>query len=153
MTPSAAAEQLAAATERLRRLSARLWRHIERDLGMSAMHAHVLEAIGNGATQVSAVADACGRHVSSASRIVDTLVGRGLVTREEDPEDRRAVVLGLTAEGEHAAGLIADRHHAFLRRVLGNMPPDEVQALAATLSRFAETAERTVDEELAGAER
>lgn len=148
MTRADAAEQLAAATERLRRLGARVWRHIEDELGLSPMHAHVLEAIGEGATQVSTVADACGRHVSSASRLVDTLVGRGLVTRVEDAADRRAVVLGLTAEGRRAATRITEVQRSFLARVLDRMEPDDVAALTATFARFAEAAELTADEEL-----
>lgn len=147
MTHTTAAQQLAEATERLRRIGARVWRRIEQDVGLGPMHAYVLEAIAQGATQVSAVADTCGRHVSSASRLVDALVGRGLVTRIEDPSDRRAVVLGLTESGERAARRIAAAHHAFIADVLSRMPPRDVEALTQTLTRFAETAERTVDEE------
>lgn len=153
MTRSAAAEQLAVATERLRRLGARLWRRIEQDLGMSAVHAHVLEAVSDGATQVSMVADICGRHVSSASRIVDTLVGRGLITRQEDPTDRRAVVLALTDEGECAADRITEVHQDFLTDVLDRLAPEDVELLSATLTRFADAVEQTAQERLAAADR
>lgn len=148
MTHPAATDQLAAATERLRRLSARLWRRIEHDLGLSPVHAHVLEAIAGGATQVSTVAEECGRHVSSASRLVDALVGRGFVTRVEDPSDRRAVVLGLTGSGRRAVRSIVDAHRDFLAMVLVRMDDADVDTLAATLTRFADAAERTADEEL-----
>lgn len=148
MTTHHDVDRMAAATERLRRLSSRLWRHLEAELGLSPVHAHVLEVIADGATQVSTVAEACGRHVSSASRLVDTLVSRGLVTRVEDPTDRRAVLLGLTAAGSRTTARIAEAHRAFLAEVLARMEPDDVTALTASLESFAEAAERTADEEL-----
>lgn len=148
---STATEELAAATERLRRLGARLWREIEQELGLSPVHAHVLEAIDEGATQVSTVAEVCGRHVSSASRLVDALVSRGLVTRVEDRHDRRAVVLGLTDEGEDAIRGIATAHREFLGRVVDRMDDADVKLLAATMSRLADTAELVAEEELGAA--
>lgn len=143
----AATEELAAAIERLRRLGARLWRQIEQELGLSPVHAHVLEAIDEGASQVSSVAEICGRHVSSASRLVDALVSRGLVTRVEDPADRRAVLLDLTDEGERTIRGIAAAHREFLGRVVARMDDADVDALAASMSRLADTAERVAEEE------
>ncbi len=37
---------------------------------------------------------------SSATGIVDNLVGRGLVSREDDPRDRRRVICQLSPEGQ-----------------------------------------------------
>lgn len=139
--------ELAAAMERMRRVGARIWRHIEDEFGLTPMHAHVLEAIDEGATQVSAVADVCSRHVSSASRLVDALVSRGLVLRDEDPDDRRAVILSLTPDGERAAARITRTHHSFLAGVLDRMDPDDVKVFTAAFSRFTEAAERTAEED------
>lgn len=60
---------------------------------------------------------------SSPSRLVDRLVGMGLVQRQEDPDDRRFVTLSLTAEGvtaERRAAAVQERLHATLADWGGN---------------------------------
>lgn len=60
----------------------------------------ILSGIERGRHYSSKLADF--GHISrpAISRSVDSLVGKGLVTRLPDPADRRHVVLELTAEGE-----------------------------------------------------
>ncbi len=48
---------------------------------------------------LSDVADHMGLTLPSMSKMMDGLVTRGLVARQEDPHDRRRVTLALTAEG------------------------------------------------------
>jgi DNA-binding MarR family transcriptional regulator len=50
--------------------------------------------------QVSDLAEAFGVSVPSMSRAVDALVKGGLATRVEDPEDRRARRVAITAKGK-----------------------------------------------------
>lgn len=79
---------------------------VESQLALSAPHLAAIEAIAKGATKVGDVASFTRTHVSSASRAVDALVEAGLALRDEDPSDRRAVILTLTDEGRA-------RHEAF----------------------------------------
>jgi DNA-binding MarR family transcriptional regulator len=51
------------------------------------------------ARTVRQLAERIGRSVSATSRLVDQLVGAGLVDRREDPADRRAKRLTLTEQG------------------------------------------------------
>ncbi len=51
------------------------------------------------AVSLSELADHIGLTLPSMSRMIDGLVERGLVSRTEDPEDRRRVVLCLTGAG------------------------------------------------------
>lgn len=51
---------------------------------------------------LSAVAEHLGFTLPTASRLVTGMVGKGLVTREECPDDRRQKSLGLTARGRAA---------------------------------------------------
>jgi len=64
----------------------------------------LLELGGLGRTaetwQVGDLAEALGVSVPSMSRAVDALVKEGLATRVEDPEDRRARQLAITAKGK-----------------------------------------------------
>ncbi len=60
----------------------------------------ILREIHHGMCSVSRLADE--RHISrpAISRLVDLLVNKNLVTRLENPDDRRHVSLSLTAQGE-----------------------------------------------------
>jgi DNA-binding MarR family transcriptional regulator len=64
----------------------------------------LLELGGLGRTaetwQVGDLAEALGVSVPSMSRAVDALVKEGLATRVEDPDDRRARQLAITAKGK-----------------------------------------------------
>jgi len=53
-----------------------------------------------GPSRMSAIASAAGIAPSTATGIVDHLVAKGLVLREDDPQDRRAVICKLSSEGQ-----------------------------------------------------
>jgi DNA-binding MarR family transcriptional regulator len=55
----------------------------------------------HGPQAVGAVADALRIRQPTASHLLDRLVQSGLVTRAEDPEDRRRTLVRLASEGEH----------------------------------------------------
>lgn len=139
------AAQLAAvweSIERLQRSAGRLEEQLGQELGLTDMTATALAAVADGARTVSAVAEACGRHVSTASRIVDGLVERQLVRREEDPADRRAVRLTLTPQGASAAERVLELNHELLAESLAELDPRDVDELARILSAFAAAVER-----------
>jgi MarR family transcriptional regulator for hemolysin len=53
----------------------------------------------NKGASLSAVADHMGLTLPSTSRLVDVLITRRLLTREDNPADRRRVKLGVTSRG------------------------------------------------------
>jgi len=53
----------------------------------------------NKGTSLSAVANHMGLTLPSTSRLVDGLIARGMLTREDNPADRRRVKLGVTNHG------------------------------------------------------
>jgi len=53
----------------------------------------------NKGTSLSAVANHMGLTLPSTSRLVDGLLARGMLTREDNPADRRCVKLGVTNHG------------------------------------------------------
>lgn len=59
---------------------------------------HLVEQAGT--ARVSDLASELTLSASATSRLVDGLVERGFLERAEDPEDRRAKVLKLSAEGQ-----------------------------------------------------
>lgn len=72
--------------------------------------------------QVSDLAEVFGASVPSMSRAVDALVKEGLATRVEDPDDRRARQVRITAKGKQ------------LVETLVTVRQTGMQAFAATLS-------------------
>jgi DNA-binding MarR family transcriptional regulator len=79
-------------------------------------------------------------NVSTAMRMVDRLVAAGFVSRSENPQTRREVVLCLTPDGEQlVVGVLAHRR-AEIGRLLAQMPGGSCDALAAGLRTFTKTA-------------
>ena len=90
------------------------------------------------------LARAAGVSAPTATRMVDGLAARGIVTREPAPDDRRAVRIALTAEGR-AAVLDRRAHQLDRRRALfDRLSPSERRAAAKVLARLA-TAYEEID--------
>jgi DNA-binding MarR family transcriptional regulator len=85
------------------------------------------------ALRMGALAEALGVSVATASRTVDTLEARGLVRRETDPVDARAVRVAPTARGrrEHAARRA--RFVDALERLMDELSEHERRQLAESL--------------------
>lgn len=64
--------------------------------------------------------------------LVDRLVAKGLVERQECPSDRRARYAALTPEGEALIARIFPSHAAMIERAVGALNSEE-QAVAASL--------------------
>jgi len=71
--------------------------------------------------------------------VVKNLERRGLVKREQDPEDRRFFSLHLTAKGKKLISEVFPRHAAEITRVLDALSPEE-QAQFARLAKKLGTA-------------
>lgn len=79
---------------------------------LTAAQAGVLFSIPNeGGASVNAVAEGVGLVQSAASVLVQRLEHAGLVERQTDPADRRAVLLTLTARGRAVRSRAAERAH------------------------------------------
>jgi DNA-binding MarR family transcriptional regulator len=87
---------------------------------------------------VMALSDRLGLSLPAVSRAVESLVRRGDVTREEDPDDRRCRRLAPTARGRRTwDGLMALRVAA-VRRFVDELEPGEREALADALRPIVE---------------
>ncbi len=67
------------------------------------------------------LADHCMLTRPAVTELVDGLVADGYVRREESPDDRRAVVLSLTASGRRAIERFEDRFAEALKGVLAHL--------------------------------
>jgi DNA-binding MarR family transcriptional regulator len=77
----------------------------------------------------------------SITGIVDKLEDRGLVERVRSREDRREVLIAITAKGDHAYQKGKDLHRQFVERALSNLKPGEVDELAGLFKKFADASD------------
>lgn len=102
-----------------------------------------LMVLGDGAVRtVGEVGAVLGRSMSATSRLLDQLVKRALVDRTEDPNDRRAKHVTISADGrKFLASLMRQRARAELR-LLAHLSADERAAALRGLALLREAAMR-----------
>lgn len=87
---------------------------------------------------VSDVAEGLAISRAAATNLVERLVRKGLVVREENPEDRRQVFIRLSDRGrELLTGILASQRDYF-QNILARMEPENVAALKQGLRAFLE---------------
>lgn len=86
--------------------------------------------------KVTDVADFLGVTNAAASRAIDRLVQRGLLARTVSKEDRRAVDLSLTEEGEALLASFKSVRDRELIRVLGDFPMEKLEAATQLLDEL-----------------
>jgi len=92
-----------------------------------------LETAEEDARTVTALSEELGISAASASRAADGLVRKKLLTRVEDPDDRRVRRLALTAKGRELAERIISARLAGLEDFADSLDHDERQKLEAAL--------------------
>jgi DNA-binding MarR family transcriptional regulator len=97
---------------------------------------------------VSELAQSTGLHVSRTSRGCDRLVAAGLLTRTDDPSDRRSVRFALTSAGRKVVTDVAEARRSALAPVLARMTPEERDGLVEALGSFAASAGQPADTDL-----
>jgi len=102
--------------------------------GISVGQFHVLRHIRKGLTSVRDIAEA--RQVSrpAVSQEVDVLVERGLVTRQQEPGDRRFVHLALTSAGEDLLNQLFQQNRAWMTGKMAELPPEDLERITLGLS-------------------
>ena len=86
------------------------------------------------------LAGALGVAPSTAGRMCDRLVRKGLFRRTRARADRRAVHVSLTAAGRQVVDQATIRRRALIAGILERLPPRRQHAVAAALSVFASAA-------------
>jgi DNA-binding MarR family transcriptional regulator len=77
---------------------------------------------------------------STAMRMIDRLLAADLVTRHDNPTNRREVVLGLSAAGEHLVRRVTALRRREIARIVTAMPEAERTGLVHALRAFSEAA-------------
>jgi MarR family transcriptional regulator for hemolysin len=102
------------------------------DYGLSQASAWpvvMIGRIGKGqGVRPSAVAERLDIEHSSLVRIIDQLIDAGLVERHDDPDDRRAKLLFLTAEGKKRSQQLERALSSFRRTLFKDIGKDDIDA-------------------------
>ncbi|MEO6413692.1 MAG: MarR family winged helix-turn-helix transcriptional regulator [Pedococcus sp.] len=96
---------------------------------------------GHGETRLNRLADRLGVTPSTALRTVDRLIASDLVTRRENVQDRREVVIELTARGRRVVDRVTERRRDAIRVIVEAMPRQQSRRLVDALSTFAAAAD------------
>jgi DNA-binding MarR family transcriptional regulator len=88
----------------------------------------------------AALAEAIGADKTRIIDVLDDLQERGLITREPDPADRRARLIGLTPAGRRLRDTAQRAIQRNEERLLGLLPASERQRFLRTLQRVADLA-------------
>lgn len=131
---------------KLQRKVDRAWRQYELgvwlDLPITMAQLKSLFFISNqGSTHSGKLAAALGVTPTNVTGIIDRLVKQGLVSRTEDVQDRRVMLLQATGRGEELVTKLRERRRSYLAEGLARLSVDELAILARGLSSLARAAE------------
>ena len=142
-SPDAGAADLATAVLTASRVlvsvSARSLSGVEESLTLTQFRTLVVLHSRDGSA-LHALAEELGVSASTAMRMVDRLLDNGLLTRDENPADRRQVVISLTAHGRAIVEEVTARRREEIAAIVDRMPDTHQAWLVAALRSFADAA-------------
>lgn len=97
----------------------------------------VLEA---GEVNLNHLAGSLGVTASTAMRMIDRLLAAGMVTRRDNPGNRREVLLGLSPGGGRVVRRVTARRRREIGRIVEAMPVTDRDRLLVALRSFAAAA-------------
>ncbi len=101
-----------------------------KDLGLSHAQMGMLYLLFyHQAASVKDTADYLGITKSAVSQLADPLVAKDLVSRKNDPKDRRIVRLSLTAGGSQVLKKLAKHKFAGIRSAIDSLSDEDVRQL------------------------
>jgi len=103
-----------------------------RDLSVAQFRALAYIKNNDGAS-LSSLAAHIGLTLPSMSKLIDGLVGRGLVTRSSDREDRRKICLQLTDTGKNELEAAYDHTQAFLVDKISSLAKEDLDTVSRSM--------------------
>lgn len=108
---------------------------------MSAPQLRLLKILGSvDSMSVGVAAERMGSLSSSVTRLSNRLESGGLIRRSTGSDDRREVLLSLTADGRQLLQRLADQRAAYLTAVLDRMPNSALKSLRDGLLAYEKAA-------------
>lgn len=106
---------------------------VKNDFDITVEQFHILRHIQKGSGSVSELAEA--KHISrpAISQAVDLLVDKGLITRQQNKEDRRYVQLELTQSGNKLLNAIFKENRAWMKEKLAPLSLEELNSILLSM--------------------
>ena len=92
--------------------------------------ASVMAAISDGPRRITELAGFAGVTQPAITMMVNRLQERGWVTREPDPDDRRAVRVALTPAGVETFRQLQEDYRSRLHREMASLAEEDIEVLA-----------------------
>jgi DNA-binding MarR family transcriptional regulator len=121
---------------RLTFLVQNLYAEVGRGCDLTVAQAQMLCSLTDRSFGMAELSGVLGLERSSLTGLVDRAEQRGLVVREADPHDRRAVKVTLTPAGADAVHRFHDQLTSRLELLLEGLPTTERDRFARTMSRI-----------------
>ncbi|UKA49637.1 MarR family transcriptional regulator [Arthrobacter sp. FW305-123] len=115
------------------RLGVYMSRRLDPEGELTAAQLSLLSMISNGGLRVGDIAKNLGIKVPSATEQIIKLERAGLITRQPDPDDSRAVQVVITQAGTAAVESANQRRNAMVAELLQQLSSAEIEHLAAAL--------------------
>jgi len=141
----AAVESTMVASRALVAVAARSLAAVEGDVTLPQYRALVLLS-ARGGLNVGALADALGIHPSSATRLCDRLLAKGLIARSNPQSNRREVNVTLSAAGRALVRQVTARRSREIRHIVTRLDASAQAKLIDALSSFAAAAGEVPDD-------
>jgi DNA-binding MarR family transcriptional regulator len=99
-----------------------------------------------GPSRLTTVAERTGLDPSTVSRQVADLEKAGLLARDTDPEDRRAILLKATTEGQQLLERLSSGRRRRVERLLSDWTTDDIVTLGRLLAQLNAATEKYGDQ-------
>jgi len=143
-------ERLSLFREKLRHLERELIELLKEDnvcFGVTVSQCHILLEIGKKTeTSIVDLASVLNLDTSTLSRSIDGLVSIGLVSRQQNPNDRRYVCVSLSEQGKRIFESIEKANNAYFSKIFRLIPEDKHDQIFESFLLFFE-AMKAVKEE------
>jgi len=107
------------------------------DIGTNFIVLILINKTNNTLTQQE-LADSCGMDKTNMLRAIDQLEEKGLVERQQKPEDRRAYVIALTQQGKKIIPVISKSFRVLNNKALEGISETQINSFYKTLDMIAE---------------
>ncbi len=137
--PNALVDSVLSASRALVAVAARSLAHVTDDVTLAQYRA-LVEVASRGPLRLADLALALRVDRSTATRMCDRLIRRGLVSRRRVTEDRRAVRISLTPAGRELVAEVSRHRRAEIGQIVARMPRADQAMVAEALHSFAQAA-------------
>ena len=112
------------------------------DLDLTMPQAKTLFYLADGPRRMSSIAERLRVEMPSATTMIGRLVGKGLVERQQDPADRRAVVCSLTPPGRDAVEKFWSLRAARTEALAAALTTEELEIVVPAMEIMADAVRR-----------